>query len=184
MPWFDALKRYLFRRSLQLETTLLNRKGEVRNYANSRFIGIWFDATDRENYTLINSFSKTLSAKGKKVEVLGFIDKVKKTETILFDYLEPKEVSWNGVPNENAIDIWASKEYDLLLCLHPNPCNPLEYLAMLSQAKCRVGRYSEDTVECYDIMVSLNEEGELPSMIKQVDRLLTEINKNQQQNAA
>ncbi len=184
MLLLDAIKRYVFWRSLKAETILLKRNGEVKNYANSRFIGIWFDASNREQYTVIDAFARKLTAQGKKVDLLAYVGAVKKSEVIKFEHLEPKEISWAGVPNANAIENWADKPYDLLLCLHPTSCRPLEYLAMLSKATCRVGRYSEDTVECYDLMVSLGDSKDLEAMINQVDKILTQINKNQQQNAA
>jgi len=184
MAWLSALKQYFFRSSLKREAATLKRSGEVKNYANSRYIGIWFDATNRSEFDTVDAFARKLVAKGKKVELLAYVGKVKKEEDIPFEHLEPSEISWAGVPNSNTVKLWAQKPYDLLLCLHPQSCQPLEYLATLSQAKCRVGRYADDTVDCYDIMVSLSENPELPRMIKQVDQLLTEINKNLQQNAA
>ncbi len=184
MSWYNTFKEYFFRRSLSRETAQQERLGEIRNYTNSRYIGIWFDGSNRENFTVIDALARKLASKGKKVEILGYVGKVKKEEKIKFDYIEPHRISWAGVPDANTQEIWAKIPYDLLLCLHSKPCKPLEYLASLSGAKCRVGRYASDTIDCYDLMVSLQPENDLPQMIKQVDQLLTEINKNQQQNVA
>lgn len=183
MSWYSAFKGYLFRRSLKRETTQLKRLGEVKNYANSRYIGIWFDGSDRDNFIAIDALARKLASRGKKVEILGYVGKLKKEEKIKFDFIEPHRINWIGIPDANTQEIWAGIPYDLLLCLHTKPCKPLEYLASISMAKCKVGRYADDTVEYYDIMVSLSPEKELPQMIKQVDQLLTEINKNQNQNA-
>lgn len=180
MLWLNAIKKYFFGRSLRQDTSVAKHTGAVKSYANSRYIGIWFDGSDRDNVAMVDAYARKLTNSGKKVELFGYIDKVKKDEVIKFDYLEPKEVNWAGVPVANAIDVWSGKNYDLLLCMHTHTCRPLEYLAALSKAICRVGRYETDTVECYDIMVSLGDEKSLAQMIKQVDQLLTDINKNQQ----
>ncbi len=183
MSWFSRFKNYLFRRSLERETAQQNRLGVVKNFDGSRFIGIWFDGRNRENFQLADKYAEKLAGKGKKVEVLGYVKKVKKDEEIAFDYLDPEQISWLGIPQQDARKLWADKPYDILICLHTNECKPLEYLAQVSVAKCKVGRYSENTIDCYDLMVSLGTEQELPQMIKQVDQLLNDINKNQTQNA-
>lgn len=183
MSWYARFKNYLYRRSINSDTAQQNRLGIIKNYANSRYIGIWFDATDRENFKLTDNYAYKLAAKGKKVEILGFVKKVRKDEDIPFEHIAPKEVNWYGVPSEATKKTWAEKPYDILLCLHTKECKPLEYMAQLSAAKCKVGRYSENTVECYDLMVSLSEDKGLEQMIKQVDQLLNDINKNQTQNA-
>jgi hypothetical protein len=184
MSWYSTFKEYLFRRSLRRETAQQERLGEIRNYTNSRYIGIWFDGSNRENFIAIDAFARKLASKGKKVEILGYVGKVRKEETIKFDHIDPHRISWAGIPDANTKEIWAQIPYDLLLCLHTKPCKPLEYLANISMAKCKVGRYTTDTVDYYDLMVSLQPEKDVSQMIKQVDQLLNEINKNQQQNVA
>lgn len=183
MSWLGRLKNYLYRRSLSRDTAQQNRLGAIKNYANSRFIGIWFDGTDQENFKLADSFAHKLASKGKKVEVLGYVRKIKKDEEIPFEHLSPKKINWYGVPDLASRKIWTDRPYDLLLCLHTKECKPLEYMAQLSAAKCKVGRYSQGTIDCYDLMVSLQPEQQLQQMIKQVDQLLNDINKNQTQNA-
>lgn len=182
MAWLSALKQYFFRRSLRERLGASKHHGSVMNYSNARYIGIWFDGSNREDFAQIDAFARKLAAKGKKVEVLGYLDKVKKLEDIPFEYIDPKEVTWAGVPSQSVLNEWATKPYDLLLCLHPRSCTTLEYMAAMSQAKCRVGRYADDTVECYDLMVM--GAADLAKMTKQIDQLLNEMNKKQQQNAA
>ena len=176
------MKRYFYGRSLRQHLGAYKHQGVMMNYANARYIGIWFDGENRETFAQVDAFARKLASKGKKVEILGFVGKVKKQEDIPFEYLDPKEISWAGVPGESALKEWAAKPYDLLLCLHPAPCAPLEYMATASKAKCRVGRYADETVECYDLMVM--GATDLNKMMRQVDQLLNDINKNQQQNAA
>ncbi len=173
----------MFRRSLRRETAQHNRLGVIKNYANSMFIGIWFDGSNREHFKLADNFANKLASKGKKVEILGYVRKVKKEEEIPFDYIGPADVNWLDIPKPDVQKEWVNKPYDLLLCLHTKECKPLEYMALLSTAKCKVGRYNENTIDCYDLMVSLEPEQGMPQMIKQVDQLLNEINKNQTQNA-
>lgn len=183
MSWYNRFKNYLYRRSLQRDTAQQNRLGVIKNYTNSRFVGIWFDGSNPENFRLADKFALKLAEKGKKVELLGYVRKIKKDEEIPFEHLPPKEVNWYGVPSASFSKQWTDRPYDLLLCLHTKECKPLEYMAQLSAAKCKVGRYSENTVECYDLMVSLTPNHDLQQMIKQVDQLLNDINKNQIQNA-
>ncbi len=178
MALLDAIKRYLFRRNMKQAAPVLKRTGEVKNYANARYVGIWFDGSNREQFALIDAYARKIVGKGKKVEILGYAGNVKKNEDVPFEYIRPREIGWTGVPVEDVVEEWCEKPFDLLLCLHPKECRPLEYMALQSKAKCRVGRYGEGVVECYDLMVML-EEPDLAKMIKQVDHLLTDINKKQ-----
>ena len=68
------------------------------------------------------------------------------------------------------------KDFVLLLDLDMKDCLPLNYISGLSMSMCRIGRYSEASIPCYDLMLNVGSSTSIPEFIKQITHYLTIIN--------
>lgn len=83
-----------------------------------------------------------------------------------------QNVKWNGVPQHEIIDSILSKEYDLLIFLHPKMEDHLKYLAILCNAKFKVGPAFEDCTHIFDLMIEANEYTNTEKLIRTIDQQL------------
>ena len=81
-------------------------------------------------------------------------------------------VKWNGIPQHEIIDSILSKEYDLLIFLHPTLEDHLKYMAILCNAKFKIGpRFSEST-EIFDLIIDAEDYTNTEVLIQNIDRQL------------
>jgi hypothetical protein len=81
-------------------------------------------------------------------------------------------VKWNGVPQHVIIDSILSKEYDLLIFLNPEMKNHLKYLAILCNAKFKIGPGFEDCTHIFDLMIEANDFSNTEILIQSIDQQL------------
>lgn len=149
----------------------------IVNYHNAKTISVLYDGTIPENRQMAKRFMKRLREQGKHVSGLAYINTKKPVEDFTDDHFTRKQVDWLFRPDKAAQEV-AEKKTDLLINLCATRSLPLEYLAATSKARYRVGRYIEDKTYCYDLMVYLDEKKSMADLIREVDHLLTEINKH------
>lgn len=144
---------------------------------------ILFDAANDDETSLIKKQIQLWQSKGVKVDVLGYISRVKKNTTLPLNYISRKHVSWMQIPSENIIDEYACKQYDVLLNFFTKSLLPLEYIAALSKSTLRVGKYDTTKTYCSDFMIHLKNGNDLQELIEQTEHYLNQLNKKKIQHA-
>jgi hypothetical protein len=169
-----AVHNYFLKRELEGQSV----PRQVMNYNTARHIGILFDASIPENIEEVRKYAQRLKVPGKAVEVIGLFRNKKQVGETVIDHFTMADVNWYHVPDPKVADGIIQKPFDLLISLLTEESLPLEYLSAKSKARFRIGRFLPDKQYCYDLMVYEPAGVELNKLIKQVDHLLTEINKN------
>ena len=94
MSFFNNIQNKLHQYFLQKKM----KKNTVERYSMSfdkaKSIGILFDATNPENRNIVDSYRQSLQNKGKKVEMLAYIDDKQDHEQELFKYFNRKNLTW------------------------------------------------------------------------------------------
>lgn len=163
---------------------LLQRKldelqpGDIVNLHEAKTIGVLCDATDPQEFGLVSKYMQQLREHGKQVHLLAYIKDPKLAEHVTVDHFTNKQVSFLFNPNGADVQSFIKHRFDVMLYLNVRRNLPLEYIAALSKARYKVGRYIEDKTYCFDLMVYLDEAKDLDNMIKEVHHLITEINKH------
>lgn len=178
MQWIEQLRERGNRYFLNKAMAHHKHTAHAMNYANARYVGILFDASEPSNIATVKQFAQQLKGNGKNVEVLALFKNKKQVGEQVLDHFTLADTSFFRVPRQGVLGGFANKPFDLLLSLHTNPSLPLEYLSAMSMAKCRVGRYIPNKTICYDLMAFVKDGSDLRELIKQIDDLLNEINKN------
>ena len=122
-------------------------------YDQSAKVGIIFTIEDLKKHELIKAFIKKLEGDGKKVEVITFLPRDKQNYEFLFDFFTDKEISFWGHNTSDKAVRFSDIAFDYLFYLDTEP-NPLILnLLARSKAKCRVGKYWEDTKSYFEFMI-------------------------------
>jgi hypothetical protein len=172
---------------LELQDFAKEQKPNKFNIKNVETVGILFDATKAEDLELVKKYVNALRDNRKKLKVIGFFD-TKEIHNMTYskleyDFISHKELNLLGKPTDAFIENFMEDKLDLLIDLNINDHFPLRYIAALSKATFKVGKFSEKDKAIYDLMIDIdNIEGDkaqpLKYFLKQVDTYLAMINKN------
>lgn len=119
------------------------RYREVKNLTEIKYIGILFDATDREIYEYVVNLSKRFKEDLKKVEALGFInsklDRDMLQSKLGFDFFNLKSLDLFYNSKDGVVLNFIDKKFDLLIDLNAEHLYPLEIISKKSNAQFKVG---------------------------------------------
>lgn len=151
------------------------------NFSNIKTIGILFEASNPEDFELIKRYVVYLREHGKKVKVIGFFS-TKNIPSLTYskleyDFFSPKEIDWLNRPATHIASNFINEEYDLLIDLNIHDHFPLRYIAALSKAKFKVGKYKEKDETIFDMMIDSDNTQKLKYFLRQVDTYITMLNK-------
>ncbi len=146
-------------------------------------IGILFDATDPATRSLVKTYVEDLEKKGKKVKLLAFLDEPQQQPNFTFHHFSRKELDWLLRPKDANVTTFINTPFDYLINLYRIKKKPLEYITALSKAHLRVGTYSAEK-DCFDLVIEIQEEHNLPHFVKQLDYFLKRLNSKQEHEGA
>lgn len=183
MSIFKKIKQ-LIRNSyikLELKDNTRERTPNRFNFNAIKTVGILFDATSPEDFELLKRYVVYLREHRKKVKVLGFFSTKQIPEMAFskleYDFFSTKELNWFGKPSSVVIQNFIDEEFDLLIDLNVNDLFPLKYISALSKANFKVGKFNENGVEIYDMMIDSDNTKTLKYFLRQIDIYITMLNK-------
>lgn len=161
-----SIKTWMFNKSLKEHSNFNLDKGfSGVNHCESFCI---ISSDNAVSFPATEKFKNRLEGYGKKVEVLYFLDDKSESEK----GYSRQNVKWNGVPHHEIIDAILSKEYDLLIFLNPQIENHLKYLAILCNAKFKIGPAFTDAAHIFDLMIELNDVSNTALLITEIEKQL------------
>jgi hypothetical protein len=162
----------------ELELTSRNRK--LVNLRDAKKIGILYNLNDVPDYDVVAEFVTQLQHERKEVKALGFVKNRNLVSRFLpklsYDFFSMKDINWFYKPVKQKVMDFIQKDFDLLIDLDMKDSLPLKYISGLSMSMCRIGRYSEASIPCYDLMLNVGSSTSIPEFIKQITHYLTIIN--------
>jgi hypothetical protein len=173
MSLLAEIKENLYQRKLK-QCSKRDRQTLSCNFDTARNIGILFDASKETDTQIVLSFKRRLLKDRKKVSIMGYKD----TKELNADEKHPvfcnKDLGLSQTPKKEDVLNFIQKPFDLLIALHIDDCQPLEYIAAASAAKFRIGHYRENKTDFYDFMVYGKSEN-LNVIIEQMETYLKKI---------
>lgn len=155
----------------------------MTNLADARSIGILYVLNDAPDYEIVEKFVTLLQRERKEVKALGYVRNKNLISRFLpklsFDFFSRKDITWFYKPLHDKVRDFTEKEFDILIDLNLQDFFPLKYISGLSRAKCRVGRYSEENLDFYDLMLETKPDTGMGAYIEQIHHYLTVINQNE-----
>ncbi|MFL5762794.1 MAG: DUF6913 domain-containing protein [Bacteroidia bacterium] len=183
MGAISKIKQSIADRSLQQELKMAPRERKPNRFSFEQIktVGIIFDATNTDDYEIVKRYVVYLREHLKKVKVLGFFS-TKEIPALTYskleyDFFSLKELSWLGKPNSTIIRNFIDEEYDLLIDLNIQDHFALKYIAALSKAKFKVGKFDEEGFDIHDLMIDSDNTKTIKYFLRQIDTYITMLNK-------
>ena len=185
MSLIKKIKLSLSNRALKQELKSVGhiRKPNKFNFDNIKTIGIIFDATNTDDFEIVKRYVVYLREHLKKVKVIGYFSKKEipalTYSKLEYDFFSAKELNWMGTPNSVVIRNFINEEYDLLIDLNIHDHFPLKYIAALSKASFKVGKFNENDIEIHDMMIDADGTKTVKYFLRQIDTYITMLNKTE-----
>lgn len=162
----SSIKTWMFNKSLKEHSNFKSKKDFFGvNHCKTHCIIASGHATSRK---ATEKYKTKLEGLNKSVDVLYFLDDKTETE-VGYSRLN---VKWNGVPQHEIIDSILSKEYDLLIFLPGKMENHLKYLAILCNAKFKIGPGFPDCTHIFDLMIEVDDFSNTENLIQAINNQL------------
>ncbi len=176
MTLFLDIRKKLHRYFLKQKVSELTNLVKPINYDSAREIIILYNAESIDQNVAVREYSRRLLKEKKSVNLLGFTKKIPADLAEPARYLSNADLNWIMNPRPARVGKILKTKFDLLINFYQDECLPLEYIAALSHAKFKVGRYQPDKTYCYDLMLQLKDSDNIEEFIDQVDHYLKYIN--------
>lgn len=180
---FNRLRYHIGNYLLRRDAAGVIRNRSMVNLAAAKSIGILYSLLTPPDYAEIEILVSNLQKEHKEVKALGFVRHKEMVNRFLpklsYDFFSQQEVNWYFKPMNDKVTNFISTEFDLLLDLTMEDFLPLKFVAGLSRARCKVGRFSEDNNRYYDLMIKVEAPQRLPELIRQIKHYLTIIQQHE-----
>ena len=181
MGFISSIKEAIGRKVLKEQMVYRKRNCTFFNLNDASTIGILFDSTGNEDYELVKKYVTYLKELHKRVKVIGYCS-VKEIPEFTYSRLEyeffsAKELNWHYKPSGKFMENFVDEEFDILIDLNIYDHFPLEYIAAVSKARFKVGKFTDNNKETYDMMIETDETKSFKYFLRQVDIYLSMINK-------
>ncbi len=167
------------------ELKKVKRKHEVVGFDEAKKIGVLYDATDSHNFEIVKAYVKTIRSQQKDILALGYVDRKELPSNQYaqygLDFFTRKHLNWQMIPQHIIVNNFIAEKFDILINLNSNKCFPLRYIAALSHARFRVGRFDRKNMMCYEMMIDTQGEPGIKTVIEEVENFLRKIKKHEPQ---
>ena len=177
MSFFSKIKYYFYQKSIDKAASLLaNVSREMINVNDATSIGILFNATNANDVITVSQFADKLKASNKEVSLLAYVNNNDK-ENNDPNFFNNTNINWYYIPSGEKINTFQKKKVDILITALTKENLPIEYLAATSKAKFRVGSFSKNKINFYELMINTNKNQQLDYLLEQIFHCLNAINK-------
>jgi hypothetical protein len=166
----------------------LSRSKKLININSAGSIGILFELTEESVYYSIQKYLQKFQEKKIKVKALGYASNKQVTNHFLpvlsFDFFDHKQTNCIMVPKAPCVQDFIDADFDICINIASENVFPLKYIAGMSNARLKVGAYSDATpgkkynqlAEIYDIMLLAEESHDQIAFLENIHEYLTILN--------
>ena len=173
--WLNKIKLYCFKRQLRKEQSTFKR--DRKTPADSKSVGILFDASGSENISAVNALHDELKKAGKKVSLLAYFNDKLPHEGLPYPHFSLKEVNWFHIPKKevNAVYDFMKQPFDMMYSIYFQELLVLDYIAALSKSQFKTGVVSEYHQDM-DLGIDMNGKKDAKLLLNQIHFYLSKIN--------
>lgn len=182
MQFIENIKDYFGKAKLNsLIKNKPKRHVSFCNLNNAKSVGILYVIENESDYKRLLNFIKELKGEYgvRNVNSLAFYNEKEEPffiqSKLSFDFFLPIDLNWKREALKPVCKSFTSEKFDILIDLTETLNIPLRNLLLLSNAKFKVGRYSEENQEYYDFMIN-SEGSNFSEFTQETLRYLTMIN--------
>jgi hypothetical protein len=179
---FGKIRKRIGHYYFKKENARLERQCLMTNFNDAKRIGILYTVDEVVDYEWIESFVSQLQGEQKEVKALGFVKNKSLVQRFLpklsFDFFTKRDLTWFYKPIHQQVRDFIEKEFDILIDLSKQDSFPLKYISGVSNALCRVGKFSEENTDFYDVMIDVKPTMSPDDYLGNIRYYLSIINKN------
>jgi hypothetical protein len=179
MKLIENIKNYIGRLKLNREATAVKKKTGYPDFNQASYVGIIYNAEQKENEVLVNQYASDLRAQGKKVFMLGYVDAkqlpANKKFLLNSEFFWREKLDGFNLPLKGQIGQFLQQDFDILLNLYQEALLPMQAISVYSKAKFKVGAQVEGALKYYDVIIDTGSNNSLKYLIEQIDFYLRKI---------
>ncbi len=146
----------------------------------AKTIGIISFLDSEEKYNTVLELKKTLEKENKQVIALGFIADKNASDFYFsqshIDIFTKKNMNIFGIPKGVYVRNFITKDFDFLIDISVKNLIPLKYVAGMTKAKIKVGKYRKEMLYVYDFMINEPKGMQYSDFIKSIMKYLSLLN--------
>jgi len=165
----------LGKKLLELTSKSSKRKRQIvmPNYADASHMGIIYTYGDEKKEESINELIKLIDDE-KQVDVLCYINS-KEIVTTKHPSFQIDQLNNWGKFNSKEVEYFQNANFDFLIHFDFEEDEIVQSLLRQTKAKCRVGFHSENTIQYYELMISMNKSAGSANFAKQIMKYIKAI---------
>ena len=144
-------------------------------------IGIVYDASTAADYRLIAANVKLLQDLGKKVKCIGFVQQKKLPgfihHHVNWTFCQKRDFAWNMKPKTHPMNEFVSDQLDILIDLSSSELFYTKYLAGISKAKYKVGKFNPEQIDIFDLLMQVPDDANVQELMDHIIHYLKIIKK-------
>lgn len=176
---FEKIKARLTGHLIEREIRKQKRVKKAINLESAKRIGILFNLIDENVVRYVDSFISKLAESGKVVQAICYLPHKNIPDYYLsklkIDVIQSKDLNFFGIPNTQRAKDFIKQEYDILLDMSLIDEPSLEYIATMSHATFKVGRYRQNMIRVFDLMIRKSEDMDYKDYYKSLFQYLSRI---------
>ena len=180
---FDFIKNLHLRHIIK-DLKNAPRDKKIENIEEIKTIGVICRITDEANWNILYHFAKVMEGQGKSVHIIALQQKDHELNFVITHKSTYKcrlgtDFNFWGLPNNDAIEPFVSRQYDLLIDTIGEQNFFSQYIALRTTASLKVvyATPSEDPTEVYDLIIRGDGQVELRGFFNNIIEYLSMIKK-------
>ena len=163
---------------LRKKVAEMKRQKMLFDFASAKHVGVLCSPHDELTTGQVKGFLRYLSQKGIKYSVFGYFDGKEIPENFLYwkemDFITRQDINFFFIPKNTVVEKFIAEPFDLLINCSINHYFPMEYIAQLSKAKCKVGVKHENETY-YDLMIDIQKNKTVDFFLKNLEIYLSNL---------
>ena len=168
------IARFLLRK----KTAKMKRQKILFDFSSAKHVGILCSPHDETSAGQIKDFLYFLSHKDIRYSVFGYFDKKNIPANFLYlrwiDFITRKDLNFFFMPKGQIVDRFINERFDMLIICNLVNYFPMNYIAQLSKASCKVGIMHHGETN-YDLMIDIQKNRSIEYFLKNLEIYLTNI---------
>ena len=166
---FENLRYKIANVVLRRKQAKVNRQKALYDFASAKHLGLVSSIHNEADAACLKEFLHYLSRRAIKYTVFGYIVDSKIPENFLYlkdmDFITRENLNFLFIPNTPNVQKFIDNPFDILICCNVSNFFPVEYIAQLSLAKCKVG-IKQDHEYGYDLTIDISKERTIEYFLK------------------
>lgn len=162
------------------------KKPKVANFSRARSVAVVYREKGEGFFILVKQYVKYLKAEQGIPEVLAmaYVEDADRVphyhlHRLRYDYFTSKDTDWFSEPKCEQTFNFQENGFDILIDLEKDPPLPLKFLVKSCKAKFKVGYYSDENSDLYDMMIRTQDRATFDEYVKQVNHYLNIIDSDE-----